>query len=246
MPTPYAPGKPSQPSKSQPPDTSGGTSVSVLLAGSSSSPPLNGATGGLPPVRGETRNQIAKVSPASSVIDVNTSLTPIPYVPHKLSQPSTSQPPDTSEAPPASVLLSEHNSPPPNSAADDPPPSQDVNEDSGETEKQAPKVSMASSINGARSLPLSIQDGPNNTDDNVQRVRIEPERTGWARMYDLVREYDKNRITDNKEDIDTLLVFVSLVLASLRFGNLIRTGWFVLSGRHRIHYRIIQEPTAAA
>ena len=76
---------------------------------------------------------------------------------------------------------------------------------------------MASSINSARSLPLSIQDASNNTDDKVQRVRIEPERTGWARMYDLVREYDKNRIIDNKEDIDTLLVFVSLVLTSLHF-----------------------------
>ena len=64
---------------------------------------------------------------------------------------------------------------------------------------------------------MSIQDGPNNTDDKVQRVRIEPERTGWARMYDLVREYDKNRIMNNKEDIDTLLVFVSLVIVSPNF-----------------------------
>ena len=40
-------------------------------------------------------------------------------------------------------------------------------------------------------------------------MRIEPERTGSARIYDLVREFDKNRIVDNKEDIDTLLVFVS-------------------------------------
>ena len=54
-------------------------------------------------------------------------------------------------------------------------------------------------------------------DNKVQRVRIEPERTGWARMYDLVREYDKNRVVDNKEDIDTLLVFVSLVLVSPNF-----------------------------
>ena len=45
-------------------------------------------------------------------------------------------------------------------------------------------------------------------DNKVQRVRIEPERTGWARMYDLVREYDKSRVSDYKEDIDTLLVFV--------------------------------------
>ena len=89
-----------------------------------------------------------------------------------------------------------------------------MNEGSGETEKQTPKVSLDSFIISACSLPLSIQDGPNNADDKVQRVRIEPERTGWARMYDLVREYDKNRIIDNKEDIDTLLVFVSPILVS--------------------------------
>ena len=78
---------------------------------------------------------------------------------------------------------------------------------------------MASSMNSARSLPLSIQDGPNNTDDKVHRVRIEPERTGWARMYDLVREVDKTRIADNNEDIDTLLVFVSLYIASFSIPN---------------------------
>ena len=55
-------------------------------------------------------------------------------------------------------------------------------------------------------------------DDEVHRVRVEPERTGWARLYDLVREYDKNRIIDNKEDIDTLLVFVSPVLVQLCFS----------------------------
>ena len=92
-----------------------------------------------------------------------------------------------------------------------------MNDSCVETEKQIPKVSPASSIISARSLALSVQDGPNNTDDKVHRVRIEPERTGWARMYDLVREYDKTRIIDNKEDIDTLLVFVSLVLVSLHF-----------------------------
>ena len=68
-------------------------------------------------------------------------------------------------------------------------------------------------------LPLFIQDGPSNTDDKVQRVRIEPERTGWARMYDLVREVDKTRIVDNKEDIDTLLVFVSLYIEPSSIPN---------------------------
>ena len=54
--------------------------------------------------------------------------------------------------------------------------------------------------------------GSEGTDDRVQRVRVEAERTGWAKLYDLVRDFDKNRIVDNKEDIDTLLVFVSLVI----------------------------------
>ena len=53
-----------------------------------------------------------------------------------------------------------------------------------------------------------MQDIPKEV-DKVQRVRIEPERTGWARMYDLVRQVDKDRVADIKEDIDTLLVFVS-------------------------------------
>ena len=73
-------------------------------------------------------------------------------------------------------------------------------------------------------------------DNKVQRVRIEPERTGWARMYDLVREYDKNRVVDNKEDIDTLLVFVSLCRVWLRILNSSMIGWFVLGSRHRIHH----------
>ena len=78
---------------------------------------------------------------------------------------------------------------------------------------------MASSITSARRSVFFNQDGPNNTDDKIHRVRIEPERTGWARMYDLVREVDKTRIGDNKEDIDTLLVFVSLYITSFSILN---------------------------
>ena len=81
--------------------------------------------------------------------------------------------------------------------------------------------------------------------DKVFRVRNEPERTGWARMYDLVREYDKNRVVDNKEDIDTLLVFVNLCIAGLSIPNSSMIGWFVLSGGHRIHHRVLQEPPTA-
>ena len=131
-----------------------------------------------------------------------------------------SQPPDISEETPTSDSLPGASNPPlPNGATDGLPPRQDANEGSGETEKQSPKVSMASFIIRPRSLPLSVQDGPNDMDDKVQRVRIEPERTGWARMYDLVREVDKTRIVDNKEDIDTLLVFVSLYITSFSILN---------------------------
>ena len=71
----------------------------------------------------------------------------------------------------------------------------------------------------------------------MQRVRIEPERTGWARIYDLVHEFDKNRIVDTKEDIDTLLVFVSSVLLyTPLLSELIGIGRFVLSGSHSIRY----------
>ena len=74
-------------------------------------------------------------------------------------------------------------------------------------------------------------------DNKVHRVRIEPERTGWARLYDLVQEFDKNRIVDNKEDIDTLLVFVSLYpFKLLHILSRIIIGWFILSGCHNIHH----------
>ncbi|CAL1716593.1 unnamed protein product [Somion occarium] len=51
--------------------------------------------------------------------------------------------------------------------------------------------------------------------DGVQRVQVEPERTGWARIADMVRKYDEDKIKDVKEDIDTLLVFAGLFSAVL-------------------------------
>ena len=48
--------------------------------------------------------------------------------------------------------------------------------------------------------------------DKVHRVRIEPERTGWAKLYDLVRQVDKDRVEDIRDDIDTLLVFVCFLV----------------------------------
>ena len=48
-----------------------------------------------------------------------------------------------------------------------------------------------------------------NESNKVSRVQIEPERVGWTRLADLVRQKDRERIDEVKEDIDTLLVLVS-------------------------------------
>lgn len=46
--------------------------------------------------------------------------------------------------------------------------------------------------------------------DEVQLVEIRnPEGTGWSAMSKAVREYDEEEIGYYKDDIDTLLVFVS-------------------------------------
>ena len=66
------------------------------------------------------------------------------------------------------------------------------------------------SFKNASILVDLVQENSKCIDDNIHCVRIEPERTGWARIYDLVRQFDKDRVIDVKEDIDTLLVFVSL------------------------------------
>ncbi|KAK7677458.1 hypothetical protein QCA50_019571 [Cerrena zonata] len=52
-----------------------------------------------------------------------------------------------------------------------------------------------------------------NTEDRVHRVRIESDRTGWGRLSDRIRQYDRDRVEDVKEDIDTLLVFAGLFSA---------------------------------
>ena len=48
----------------------------------------------------------------------------------------------------------------------------------------------------------------------MYRVRLESERTGWARLSDLYQKYDQERVQDVKEDIDTLLVFVGIRVIS--------------------------------
>ena len=55
----------------------------------------------------------------------------------------------------------------------------------------------------------NTQDSSKDEQGKVQRVRIEPEQRGWAKLYDLVRQVDKDRMEDIRDEIDTLLVFVS-------------------------------------
>ena len=45
-------------------------------------------------------------------------------------------------------------------------------------------------------------------------MQIEADRIGWWALVDKYREYDQTRIQDVKEDIDTLLVFVRIPIAS--------------------------------
>ena len=52
------------------------------------------------------------------------------------------------------------------------------------------------------------------------QVQIEPDRKGWAQLVDMYHKYDEDRIRDAKEDIDTLLVFVSTPVYSFLITNL--------------------------
>ncbi|KAK7677462.1 hypothetical protein QCA50_019575 [Cerrena zonata] len=65
---------------------------------------------------------------------------------------------------------------------------------------------------GERYPPKDTDTSPK-TEDKVHRVKIESDRTGWGRISDLLRQYDRARVEDVKEDIDTLLVFAGLFSA---------------------------------
>ncbi|KAK7693021.1 hypothetical protein QCA50_002586 [Cerrena zonata] len=79
-------------------------------------------------------------------------------------------------------------------------------------------------VNGIKPLQVqqrggAVQSSSNDKDmshgieDKVHRVKIESDRTGWGRISDLIRQYDRDRVEDVKEDIDTLLVFAGLFSA---------------------------------
>ncbi|KAK7689225.1 hypothetical protein QCA50_007916 [Cerrena zonata] len=66
---------------------------------------------------------------------------------------------------------------------------------------------------GEQSPPKEKTDTVPKTEDKVHRVKVESDRTGWGRISDLLRQYDRARVEDVKEDIDTLLVFAGLFSA---------------------------------
>ncbi|KAK7677499.1 hypothetical protein QCA50_019505 [Cerrena zonata] len=51
--------------------------------------------------------------------------------------------------------------------------------------------------------------------DAIQKVQIEPDQKGWARLSDMYHKYDEERIKVVNEDIDALLVFAGLFSAVL-------------------------------
>lgn len=74
-------------------------------------------------------------------------------------------------------------------------------------------------------------------------MRIDEERTGWAKLSDLIHHKDKDRVEDVKEDIDTLLVFVGspwVSMLSCRHSHSHNSiGWIVLSGDNRLYHRVV-------
>ena len=54
-------------------------------------------------------------------------------------------------------------------------------------------------------------------DEGVHRVHVELELSGWARLYGLTSQLDKDRVAVTEEDIDTLLVVVGST--SLTLGH---------------------------
>ena len=41
--------------------------------------------------------------------------------------------------------------------------------------------------------------GSKHQENRIPRVRVEPELTGWAKLYDLIRQFDKDRVADVNE-----------------------------------------------
>lgn len=85
----------------------------------------------------------------------------------------------------------------------------DLPKKAGESTTRQVRLLFISNYSISHGIVGCYQDESTGLSNNIQRVKIEPERTGWAKLYDLVRQFDKDRVEDIRDDIDTLLVFVS-------------------------------------
>lgn len=63
-------------------------------------------------------------------------------------------------------------------------------------------------------FPISFLQSPSTptekSDDPAVRYVLSGQPTGWAAMAEDIKKYDKEKIDDCKEDIDTLMTFVSM------------------------------------
>ncbi|KAK7678315.1 hypothetical protein QCA50_018663 [Cerrena zonata] len=75
------------------------------------------------------------------------------------------------------------------------------------------RASQVSDSQGPQQIFTENLGSSKSANEKVQRVRLESEHIGWARLSDLYYKYDQARIQDVKEDIDTLLVFAGLFSA---------------------------------
>jgi hypothetical protein len=75
-----------------------------------------------------------------------------------------------------------------------------------DVEKPVPHQQQDRDVNSAATL-VSQESAPHPSPD--VRYVLAGQPTGWAAMAETVRAYDEDKVKDTKEDIDTLLVFVS-------------------------------------
>ena len=69
--------------------------------------------------------------------------------------------------------------------------------------------------------------------------------TGWTVMAKTVRDIDEGKVKDCKEDIDTLLVFVSLgIIIARELTDLTCTGRLIFSSVDRVCRRVVSNSPA--
>ena len=78
----------------------------------------------------------------------------------------------------------------------------------------------------------------------IQKVEIEPNRKGWARLADMYYKYDEDKIRNAKEDINTLLVFVRVTIFRSHSFSDITILRLVCSQRSYLHLSSRRTPNS--